>query len=169
MGGETVKPGAQLSSDSCLANVLSFRKNIIQRHIGRDQMQFQVRCIMESTLVQLAFSISGKIFPFCRHFSGCPSNAERASPVAPMVKNLPAVWEPQETPVRSLGQEDPWRRKWQPTPVFSPGEYPWTEEPGGLQSMGQQRVGHDLETEQAGGRERSLRHCKGSNENITSR
>ena len=28
------------------------------------------------------------------------------------------------------------RRKWQPTPVFLPGESPWTEEPGGLQSMG---------------------------------
>ena len=28
------------------------------------------------------------------------------------------------------------RRKWQPTPVFLPGASPWTEEPGGLQSMG---------------------------------
>jgi len=37
----------------------------------------------------------------------------------------------------------PWRRAWQPTPVFSPGGSPWTEEPGGLQSMGSQRVGHD--------------------------
>ena len=37
----------------------------------------------------------------------------------------------------------PWRRAWQPTPVFLPGESPWTEEPGGLQSMGLQRVGHD--------------------------
>ena len=37
----------------------------------------------------------------------------------------------------------PWRRKWPPTPVFLPGESPWTEEPGGLQSMGLQRVGHD--------------------------
>ena len=40
--------------------------------------------------------------------------------------------------------EIPWRRKWQPTPVFLPGKkIPWTEEPGGLQSMGLQRVGHD--------------------------
>ena len=30
----------------------------------------------------------------------------------------------------------PWRRKWQPIPVFLPGESPWTEEPGGLQSWG---------------------------------
>ena len=34
----------------------------------------------------------------------------------------------------------PWRRAWQPTPVFLPGESPWTEEPGRLQSMGPQRV-----------------------------
>ena len=40
----------------------------------------------------------------------------------------------------------PWRRVWLPTPVFLPGESPWTEEPGGLQSTGSQRVGHDGET-----------------------
>ena len=37
----------------------------------------------------------------------------------------------------------PWSRAWQPTPVFLPGESPWTEEPGGLQSKGSQRVRHD--------------------------
>ena len=37
----------------------------------------------------------------------------------------------------------PWRRKWQPTPIFLPGRIPWTEEPGGLQSMELQRVRHD--------------------------
>ena len=37
----------------------------------------------------------------------------------------------------------PQRRAWTPTPVFLPGESPWTEKPGGLQSMGPQRVGHD--------------------------
>ena len=36
-----------------------------------------------------------------------------------------------------------WERAWQPTPVFLPGESPWTEEPGSLQSMGLQRVEHD--------------------------
>ena len=40
----------------------------------------------------------------------------------------------------------PWRSAWQPTPVFSPGESPWTEEPGRLQSMESQRVGHDWAT-----------------------
>ena len=35
----------------------------------------------------------------------------------------------------------PWRRVWECTPVFLPGESPWTEESGGLQSMGSQKVG----------------------------
>ena len=37
----------------------------------------------------------------------------------------------------------PWSRAWQPTPVFLPGESPQTEEPGGRQSIGSQRVRHD--------------------------
>ena len=36
------------------------------------------------------------------------------------VKNPPAMQETHETWVRLLGQEDPWRRKWQPTPVLLP-------------------------------------------------
>ena len=36
-----------------------------------------------------------------------------------------------------------WRRKWQPTPVFLPGESQGTEEPSGLLSMGSHRVGHN--------------------------
>ena len=37
------------------------------------------------------------------------------------VKNLPAMQEPQETWVQFLGGKIPWRRAWQPTPVFLPG------------------------------------------------
>ena len=40
--------------------------------------------------------------------------------VAQMVKNLPSL---QETWVQSLGWEDTWRREWQPTPVFLPGQF----------------------------------------------
>ena len=40
----------------------------------------------------------------------------------------------------------PWRRAGKPTSVFWPGAPPWTEEPGGLQSMGSARVGHDWAT-----------------------
>ena len=39
-------------------------------------------------------------------------------------------------------ERTPWRRKWQPIPEFLPAESPWIEEPGGLQSMGSQRVRH---------------------------
>ena len=39
-----------------------------------------------------------------------------------------------------------WRRAWLPTAVFLPGNSPWTEEPGGLQSIVLQRVGHDWAT-----------------------
>ena len=46
----------------------------------------------------------------------------------------------QETPVRSVGWEDPLEED---LLVFLPGEFPWTEEPGGLQSMRLQRAGYD--------------------------
>ena len=59
-----------------------------------------------------------------------------------MVKNPPAMQEPRETQVRSLGWEDP-LEKGMATPVFLPGESPWTEEPTSLQSMGLQRVRHN--------------------------
>ena len=41
----------------------------------------------------------------------------------------------------------PWRKAWHPTPVVLPGESPWTEEPGGLESTELQRVRHDWATE----------------------
>ena len=44
--------------------------------------------------------------------------------------------------VGDLGWEDPLEGAWQPIPVFLPGESPWTEEPGRLQSTGSQRVRH---------------------------
>ena len=52
-----------------------------------------------------------------------------------MVKNLPAVL---ETWVQSLGWEDPLEEGIATHSVFLPGESPWTEELGGLQSMGSQ-------------------------------
>ena len=45
----------------------------------------------------------------------------------------------------------PWRRAWQPIPVFLPGESPWTVKPGGLQSMGLQSVGHNWATKYSTG------------------
>ena len=52
----------------------------------------------------------------------------------------------QETHVQSLGGEDPLEKKIASHSSILAWEIPWTEEPGGLQSMGSQRVGHDLMT-----------------------
>ena len=57
-----------------------------------------------------------------------------------MVKNLPAM---QETWVQSLGQEACLEKGMASHSSILAWEIPWTEEPGGLQSMGSQRVGHD--------------------------
>ena len=58
-----------------------------------------------------------------------------ASLVAQSVKNLPAV---QETGLPSLGQEDPLEKEMATHSSVPAWEIPWTEEPGGLQSMGSQ-------------------------------
>ena len=57
-----------------------------------------------------------------------------------MVKHLPTM---QETRVGSLGQEDPLEKAMAPHSSTLAWKIPWTEEPGGLQSMGSQRAGHD--------------------------
>ena len=56
-----------------------------------------------------------------------------------MVKNPPAM---QETRVQSLGWDDPLEKGLATLSSILAWRIPWTEEPGGLQSMGSQRVGH---------------------------
>ena len=68
-----------------------------------------------------------------------PSLCDGASLVAQTVKSLPAV---QDTQVQSLGRKDPQKGSGAPSSLPS-WRIPWTEEPGRLQSMGSQRVGHD--------------------------
>ena len=78
------------------------------------------------------------------------ATGRRASLVVQLVKNSPAM---QETgcnagdQVQSLGQEDPLEEGHGSPLQYSCLENPWREEPGGLQSMGLQRVGHNLVTE----------------------
>ena len=64
----------------------------------------------------------------------------RASLVAQMVKNLPSM---QETQVPALSQEDPLEKGMATHCSILAWRIPGTEEPGRLQSMGSQRVGHD--------------------------
>ena len=54
----------------------------------------------------------------------------------------------QENRVQSLGWEDPLEKAMATHSSILAWEIPWTEEPGGLQSMGSQRIGHDLVTKQ---------------------
>ena len=66
-----------------------------------------------------------------------------ASLVAQRLKRLPAM---RETWVRSLGQEDPLEKEMATHSSTLVWRIPWREEPGRLQSMGSQRVGHDWAT-----------------------
>ena len=60
--------------------------------------------------------------------------------VAQMVKRLPVM---RETLIQSLGRKDPLEEEMATHSSTLAWRIPWTEEPGGLQSMGLQRVGHD--------------------------
>ena len=70
---------------------------------------------------------------------GLPPVCIIASLVAQIVKNPPAM---SETQVRSLGQEDLQKGMATHSSILA-CSIPWTEEPGGLQTMGWQRVGHN--------------------------
>ena len=70
----------------------------------------------------------------------------RASLLAQLAKNLPIVL---ETWVRSLGWEDPLEKEMTTHSSIIAWKIPWTEEPGALQSIGLQRVGHDCSPSQA--------------------
>ena len=67
----------------------------------------------------------------------------RGFPRSSVVKNPPAMQEPQETQVQSLGQEDPLERGMATRSRILAWKIPWTEESGGLQFIGLQRVGHN--------------------------
>ena len=66
-----------------------------------------------------------------------------------MVKNSPAR---QETGVQSPGQEDPLEKEMATTHIsILAWKISWTEKPGGLQSMGRKRIGHDLASKRRDG------------------
>ena len=78
---------------------------------------------------------------FCIYmYSICVDMGVWASLVVQMIKNLPAV---RETQVLSLGQEGPLEKGMATHSSIHAWRIPWTEEPGGLQSMGSQRVRHN--------------------------
>ena len=92
-------------------------------------MYFFVFSLSFSIEIQLKYKL---YFILCIYFG--------AFLVAQMVKNLPAM---QENHVRSLGGEDPLEKAMATHSSILAWKISWTEEPGRLQSMGLQRVGHN--------------------------
>ena len=85
-----------------------------------------------------AFGVSVSIFTILIDVSWYVFH--QTSLVAQMVKHLPTMW---ETRVQSLGWEDLLEKEMATHSSILAWKIPWTEEPGRLQSMGLQRVGHD--------------------------
>ena len=81
----------------------------------------------------------GLTLPSCKEKSFC----DTGFPSGSVVKSLPAVQELHETQVQSLGREDALEKDVATYSSVLAWRSPWTEEPGGLWSMGLQRVGHD--------------------------
>ena len=122
---------------------------------GSDRIPAELLQILKDDAVKVLYSISQQIWKSQQ----CPQDWKRPAfiPIPKkgnvkecsnyhtivliyMLKNLPAK---QETPVRYLGWEDPLEKGTATHSSILAWEIPWTEEPGGLQSMELQTVGHD--------------------------
>ena len=86
----------------------------------------------QTRLGDFRITLKGSLTPNHSGFSGCS-----------VVKNPPAMQEPQETQVQSLSREDPLEEGMATHSSILAWRIPWTEEPSGLQSMRSQRVGQD--------------------------
>ena len=105
--------------------------------LSQEQKGFLFACFLYGSSLKFAKLNSSVVFPendplFLGNFL--------SSLAAQLVKNLPAM---QETWARSLGQEDPLEKGKATHSGVLAWRIPWTEELGGLQSMGLQRAGHD--------------------------
>ena len=103
-----------------------------------NKLSYFIKCLLPVVFVQLRKASMIVIVCVCTLF---PSHAEAVwLPVAQMIKNLPAVW---QTWVQSL------EKGMATHSSILAWRIPWTEKPGGLQSMGLQRVGNNWATEQS--------------------
>ena len=71
------------------------------------------------------------------------SEIKKASPMSQWQRICLPIQETQDTWVQSLGWEDPLEKRMATHSSILAWEIPWTEDPGGVQSMGSQRVRHD--------------------------
>ena len=107
-------------------------------HLGTSIFSF-LHSLLTHSFIAHSFSAHSCIYSKILWFVRLP-NSSWASLVAQIVKNLPAM---QETWVPSLGREDPLKKGLATHSSILAWEIPWTEDPGGLQSLGSQRVRHD--------------------------
>ena len=94
----------------------------------------------EAARLQVLFSFLGALRPQKFTFGGSKLLMTLTSLEEMVAQNLPAM---QETQVQSLGWEDPLEKEMATHSSILAWRIPWTEEPGRLQSMGSQRVGHN--------------------------
>ena len=101
----------------------------------RNESRFSVLSERKGPFAATRFGVRIQAF----HYAFTNTNT-RTSLVAQTVKHLPTM---QETWIQSLGWEDLLEKDMATHSSILTWRIPWTEEPGGLQSMGSQRVGHD--------------------------
>ena len=93
-----------------------------------------------TSLMRLQSSCQPELQSYLSHQPGEIHSQDHFAMLAQMVKNLPAM---QETQVSSLGWEDPLEKGMAIHFTILAWKVPWTEEPGGLQSVGSKRVRHN--------------------------
>ena len=113
----------------CLSAMLSRPANLENSAVGTRLEKIRFHSNPKEEQCQRMF----KLLYSCPHFT-------LGSPGASVVKNLPAM---QETWVRSLGHKDPLEEGMATHSNTLDWRIPWTEEPGGMQSIGSHRVGHN--------------------------
>ena len=131
-------PHMSLRCSPCTASVLGVGDKCDEKHNLYWPQETLRSCWKSWLLMYLPY----KIYFFKKNPSIWPS-WWLISLVAQTLKNLPIV---QETQVWSLDWEDPLEKGMTVHSSILAWSIPWTEEPGGLQSMGLQRVGHDWAT-----------------------
>ena len=130
-------------------SISSYQDKVIEHEVGKWCVQTALQCSSEQLQHTNSSQPDTNTSAYCGsrvvlHVLTGTTSRIWASQVALVVKNPPAM---QETWVQSLGWEDPLEKGMATHSSILAWRIPWTEEPGGLQSMGLQRVGPDWVTE----------------------
>ena len=139
-----------IMSNLCIFFFLFPLSNLSRKETSRPDSLFfppagKFRCVVESSACGLIYIFTKRVLLAPHHPQACAfgDNLKGLPLVAQMVKHLPAM---RETRVQSLGWEDLLEKEMATYSNILAWRIPWMEEPGRLQSMGSQRVGHDWAT-----------------------